>query len=436
MNDGVIVVGGGVAGLACAAELSRRGRRVLLLEAGGRFGGRVHTIAHSTAGVPVELGAEFIHGNPPEIFDLLKAQGIQPIEAGGDDWCATPAGLARCDFFEQTQDLLDRMKRVGERDMSFSEFLSTVPDAEAGAAVRRRALNYVEGFNAARADEISVQSLLDDMQAQEQVGGDTSYRLAEGYRSVIVLLQKQCKAAGVKLRLEHQVTSVDWQRKVKVRGTSPAGIFTTSSDAVVVTVPAALLRAKTIAFAPELPGHIQIALQGVATGQVLRLMLVFKERFWTELKAQDGRSLAGMRFLFSEHPFFPTFWTTNPLESHALVAWSPARKAESMFAGGKEYAIARALDALAENLNFHRAQLTELLESAHMHPWHQDPHARGAYSYYCVGAAKAPEVLSLPIGSRLFLAGEATALGGHHSTVHGAIASGYRAARQVVGGVS
>jgi monoamine oxidase len=430
----VIVVGGGTAGLACAAELGRHGRRVLLLEATGRLGGRIHTISDQAAGVSVELGAEFIHGRPAEIFDLLEAAGMKAVEASGEDWCVTPSGLSRCEFFEQTHQLLDRMKSIGERDLSFAEFLATVPDSEASPAVRKRTLGYVEGFNAARAEEISVQSLLDDMRAQDATGGETSYRLPGGYVAVVELLKQQCEANNVEFRFGEIVAAVDYSRaEIEVSGSNEQGPFRYSAAAAAVTLPAAVLRAGAIRFAPSLPAETQRALNGVATGQVLRLTLVFKERFWAGLKSRDGRALDDMRFLFSEDPLFPTWWTTHPLETPVLVAWSPARKTEALFGRGKEFAVAKALDGLSAHLGIHRAWLTELLAGAHMHDWHSDKHFLGAYSYYCVGAADAPEVLSRPLDGRLFLAGEATATGGYHSTVHGAIASGYRAARQICG---
>jgi len=67
----VIIVGGGMAGLSAADELANAGVEVLLLEARQRLGGRIHTI-RTGAGLPVELGAEFIHGKAPELWELIE----------------------------------------------------------------------------------------------------------------------------------------------------------------------------------------------------------------------------------------------------------------------------------------------------------------------------------------------------------------------------
>src|SRR5438270_5053011 len=72
----VLVIGGGVAGLTAARELTGAGLQVTLLEARDRLGGRIYT--RQTPDYPVELGAEFIHGRPEEIF-ALAAEAALPI---------------------------------------------------------------------------------------------------------------------------------------------------------------------------------------------------------------------------------------------------------------------------------------------------------------------------------------------------------------------
>ena len=71
--------------------------------------------------------------------------------------------------------------------------------------------------------------------------------------------------------------------------------------------------------------------------------------------------------------------------------------------------------------------------AAHFHDWHADPFFRGAYSYVPAGRMQAREKFATPVADTLYFAGEAASLDGHSATVHGAIGSGLRAARAVVG---
>jgi monoamine oxidase len=66
------------------------------------------------------------------------------------------------------------------------------------------------------------------------------------------------------------------------------------------------------------------------------------------------------------------------------------------------------------------------------HDWQADAHSLGAYSYVPRGAIHASDELTLPVESTLFFAGEHTDTSGHWGTVHGALRSGYRAAKQVL----
>ncbi|MDB4899742.1 MAG: amine oxidase, partial [Gemmatimonadetes bacterium] len=62
----VVVIGAGVAGLAAARQLHDEGVRVVVLEARDRIGGRILTARHRASAMPIELGAEFLHGDAPE----------------------------------------------------------------------------------------------------------------------------------------------------------------------------------------------------------------------------------------------------------------------------------------------------------------------------------------------------------------------------------
>jgi monoamine oxidase len=72
------------------------------------------------------------------------------------------------------------------------------------------------------------------------------------------------------------------------------------------------------------------------------------------------------------------------------------------------------------------------LVSRHTHDWQADARSMGAYTYVPAGAIQASEWMSEPVEQTLFFAGEHTDTSGHWGTVHGALRSGYRAARQLL----
>ena len=79
----VIIVGAGVAGLSAAIKLAEAGLAVTILEARERIGGRVWTRRIPPCDAPVEFGAEFIHGKPPEILRPLQGPVRQSSKSTG-----------------------------------------------------------------------------------------------------------------------------------------------------------------------------------------------------------------------------------------------------------------------------------------------------------------------------------------------------------------
>src|SRR4051812_28170052 len=436
MIESAIVVGAGAAGLACAAELARAGIAVTILEGRNRIGGRIFSQSVSGLTTPVELGAEFVHGTPSEIIQPMKSAGEELIESEGDDWCNEEGELCACDFFEKVDALLEKMKSYASPDRSFSQFLGALPREDGDEYIRARSLEYVSGFNAADPTRISVRSLVTDMERAREIGGDRVLRLRNGYPALVAWLQSECIRNNVDIRTDYAVRKIRQQEaKAVVSGQHFQEAFEMEADAVVVTVPVSLLSpgtAASITFEPELPAAKIEALRGTALGPVMRVVMVFKEAFWKELKGAKGRSLSTMRFLFSHDSYFPTWWTQYPVEAPMLVAWSSGPRAQQFGGWDRKRIVEQALSSLAGILPVSREELAEQLREGLLHDWQADPFSLGAYSYLCVGAAEAPSELATAIGN-LHFAGEATVANGDHGTVHGAIASGERAAREILG---
>ncbi len=422
-------MGAGVAGLSAARVLTRAGIAVHLVEARERIGGRIYTVHQPGLDAGIELGAEFVHGKPPEIWELLGG-GAEVVESSGRDWCSQNQEIRACEFFTPVEKFLERMK-IREQDQSFREFADAAGEVDPEA--KRRALMYVEGFNAARAEEISVNSLVRGREAEDAIEGDRAFRIRGGYDMAPRALLEGCNPRYLRLSLNTAVTAVEWERgSVRVRTHSAEGETSLAARCAVITLPLGVLQAGSVAFIPALEGK-RDPLAKLVMGRVIRVTLHFREKFWLELKGSGGRSLADLRFLFTDDESFPTWWTDSPMQAPLMTGWAPARAAERLTGRSLEAIRETAINSLANVLHLSVADIAGRLVGAHAHDWQSDPFSQGAYSYVRAGGEGAQRQLAAPLEDTLFFAGEACDEG-HFGTVHGAIASGRRAGREVLDG--
>lgn len=430
----VLILGAGAAGLTAAIELARAGLSVTLLEARDRIGGRIFT-RHDSDNYPVELGAEFIHGRPPEILNLLHQHNITYSQVTGQPWCLRNQLLRPCDFFSQVDDLLEQMDDRFP-DESFLDFLARHPDAP--PEIRDRATAYVTGFNAADPADVSVNWLVGSRRAEEKNHGEHAYRMKGGYATLLNIFHAQLHDSGATLHLDTLAQSIRWSRgQVEIVATRNGERITYSAPRALITVPLAILQSKpgtpgAIEFLPALPPPKQNALSFFEMGKVIRITLRFRERFWDNLRPDGAHALQSMGFLFTLDEHFPTWWTTMPDPLPLITAWAPFRAAERLSGSSSTFAFEPALDSLGNALNFDRKKLDGLIEAAFVHDWQSDPFSRGAYSYVKVGGENAPRNLAAPLDNTLFFAGEATDISFNTGTVHGAIASANRAVAEIV----
>jgi monoamine oxidase len=313
------------------------------------------------------------------------------------------------DFWGKMSKVFARIR--GGRDRSFAGFLR----AQRGLSprVKMMALGFVEGFNAAHADRISALSMRD----QAEGGEFKQFRIANGYDSVIAWLHAGLDPDRTTIRLGTPVREIEWSRGRVAVHTSTA---TVHANAAVVTVPAGVLKAPdAIRITPE-PRETTRALAHIEVGHVVKIILRFRERFWEDFN-----------FLHAEDGPFPTWWTSAPVRAPILTGWAGGHAADRLLAEGAEAIGGRAIESLASLLGMSRRRVASQLDAVHMHDWQADPFSRGAYSYLGVGGSHAFRALAKPVAGTLFFAGEATS--DQTGTVAGAIASGRRAARQILG---
>jgi len=392
-----IVIGAGVAGLAAARELKKRSFEVVVLEARDRIGGRVHTVRLPGWPLPLEAGAEFLHGRPRSLLPLAR----DARELRGGHYFD---GMERRDeLWQSTMEKIGKLPSVLERPVdkalrTLRWRLRTTPDE------RQLAADFLEGFNAARLDRASVKAIAQQTQASEENGGNHIARLPRGYDLVPRRL-----ARGLHIELGVRVRMVRWSRsRVEVH----AGHRSWEAPRAIVTVPLGVLQAGAVVFEPALPRWKASAIAALSMGPVVKIALLFEERHWP----QD------LAFLHARGEEVPTFWRPLPSRAPALIGWAASRNAEALRGKNPVTVAVRSLSAaLGRRVRPIRAVSFD---------WQKDDLSRGAYSWVPVGAMRAQRAIADQVGP-LHFAGEASHFDGACGTVHGAIETGIRAAREV-----
>jgi monoamine oxidase len=433
----IIVLGAGVAGLAAADVLGNAGLRVAVLEARDRVGGRIYTLPGLAPEHAIELGAEFVHGKPQLFDDYLHSHHLPLYETDGVSYCMGANGLEPCGGPEL--DVFAELDRMNLDDFPDEPFETTLQRrfADAPEEEMRWARAFVKGFHAADPARISTHSIIRDGRAEEETEGMRAFHIVGGYRRLIDTLCANLSPT-VELLTATTVTSVDWSRNpVAVQARRSSGeTFVCQASRVVVTLPLGVLQQRppapgAVRFQPEL-AEKQDALSKLFMGPALRISLQFDSLFWEDRAVMGTRTLPDLHFLFTGDPVFPTWWSAMPLRVPMLVGWAGGPFAESKFGLSQEQIETQAIAALARILSLPEAALRTRLVRSYFHDWQRDPFSRGAYSYVLAGGMTAQDDLSRPLRNRLFFAGEATQSDGHHATVHGAFASGRRAAAEVL----
>jgi monoamine oxidase len=410
-----IVVGAGAAGLMASRELARAGKDVCVLEASNRVGGRIMTVYDTNAGTPLELGAEFVHGDAPVTTRLLDEARLITVPVLGKQYRSDHGELSpQGPLWERLAKVFEHLDPERKKDRSFQDFLDDKPGGARLKRERELAHGFVQGFFGADTTMISEKSLAQAGDPTE--GASESRRVVNGYAALIDYLKRD---VAQRIRMGVVVRRV-------VRTETDLRVFDQRGDeyqarAVIITVPLPMLQDETIAIEPGLPKLLRAA-QQLMMGNVTHVKIVVKERFW-EKKAK------AISYVHAPERPFSVWWTKYPLLAPVITGWAggpPAlHLAESDDVEGST------ITELARVFAMQRGRVESLVESIQRHDWTHDPNFRGAYSYAGVGGSNASRALARGFDDRIFLAGEATD-SGSSGTVEGALATGTRAALKVL----
>lgn len=415
-----LIVGAGAAGLMAGRNLARAGKRVTILEARDRCGGRIFTLPEEEFGYAAEGGAEFVHGEAPVTRGLLREAGLSLAPMAGTRWSGRNGVFAPDGPRYPHADRLHQVLRDLTTDLPIAEFLETRFAGAQYSELRRAITRMVEGYDAADPRRASTLALRDEWMGEGQRQGG---RIVEGYGALIAFLVEACRHHGAVIHLGAAVASLD-EGSGWIGATCRDGaVF--EADAAILTLPLPLLTEIAL---PATARAKAASCADIGYGNVVKILLRFGTRFWTD---RAGDNLADLSFLFSDAKI-PTWWTQHPAGHPVLTGWYAGPKAEDVARLDANELVEMGLASLAEIFALPHDRLRHDLVASRAINWGSDLFARGAYSYATPKTREAQAALQKPDGDAVFFSGEALYAGPDMGTVEAALASGRDTAQTVL----
>lgn len=417
-SEHIVIVGAGAAGLMAARELARAGRKVTVLEARTRCGGRIHPLPASEFGYPAEAGAEFVHGEAPVTRGLLREAGLSLREIEGEQWSFDGTGLSRERRGAADEAKLQAVLRDLQDDLPVAEFLRRHFAGDDYAPMRRSIERMVEGYDAADPERASTLALREEWM---DGGHAPQARIDGGYGALIDVLAADCRRHGVTIHLGRVVSAIEEEgRGAVVRCAGGDGY---GCGRVILTVPLPLLRE----IALPASARAKLAATGdIGFGNVIKILLRFARPWWRERQMD----LAAMTFLLSEERI-PVWWTQYPSRHAMLTGWFGGPRTVELDSLDPPGLIGAGLDSLADIFRLPREDVAGELVAGAATNWAHDRFARGAYSWATPRTRAAQAILARADGRVLF-SGEALYRGPDMGTVEAALASGLETAGMIL----
>lgn len=428
-NPDIIIVGAGAAGLMAARELSNAGFKVQVLEARNRTGGRIHTITDNLFPSPIELGAEFVHGDLELTKKIAKEAKTKLHVSKGELWRLEQGQfIGQDDFITNVEEVIDKLKKLPE-DISVTAFLDTYFPGDKYVILRKSLKNFVEGYDAADAKFASSFALLQELLSEDE----HQYRIEKGYQSIIDFLFSQCELAGSEIRLETIIKEIHWKTGL-VEAVDDSGNRYVAKK-IIITVPLGILQAgkaskAAMRFYPALSG-ISTALDSLGYGTVIKAILNFNEPIWKATTNTPGMEKSAPGFIFSD-AVIPTWWTQMPEKNGMMTGWLAGPNATRLEHQSDENIFHLALESLAVIFQIPRKTLQTQLTGYHIYNWSNDEFALGAYGYETVSSKNAKTLINDGVEDSLFFAGEAYFQGAERGTVEAALVSGHQVAQKII----
>lgn len=412
----VIVIGGGISGLAAAKRLTNKGYSVIVLESQDKIGGRIRT--DYSLGIPFEEGANWIHGpkgNP--ITTLSEKAGANTYLTDDDneevfDINGIPYNKNFLEIeYKKYKRQLKEIMRKGEDDKSFEDVFTSLYPLQISNRLWKYMLSaYLEFDTGGDISNLSSKYFDDD-----ELFSGKDIIITNGYDKIPKLLGKE-----LDIRLNSRVKKIDYSSNKSIVEVNGEKI---ESDYVIVAVPLGVLKNNSIEFVPKMSSQKQVALRNTNMGVVNKFLLIWDTSFWNTNLQYIGYTpdtKGKFNYYVNMLKFLPN---TNGLMTFAFGNY--ALETEKMT---DEEIIKEVMDELKIIYGKNIPNPTKLLRTQ----WGQNINSFGSYSYATNGTTSDDfDILSTEINNKIFFAGEHTSKE-FRGTVHGAYLSGIREANKIL----
>ncbi len=421
-NAKVLVIGAGMSGLAAARTLADKGVSVIVLEARDRIGGRTWT--DSSLGLPLDLGASWIHGikNNP-MTELAKRFGADTAPTDYENgilFDSDGSELSDSDYaeiedlFESIYEEVAAMQEDTDDDMSLQQaFDEVLAERDLSEDELRKLQFYAHQETALEygADPADLSLWEWD---QDEVFGGKDVVFPNGYSQITNGL-----AQGLNIRLNEKVTRISYGADgVEVETSS--GTF--GGEKAIVTLPLGVLKQASVKFEPSLPASKQVAIDRLAMGVLNKVYLKFPKIFWDE-EIENFGYLGERLGEWSDWMSFVPY-----VGAPVLMAFHGGEKGFAIEELSDDAIIAGAM----KTLRVIYGDAIPEPEGYIITRWGKDPYSFGAYSHIPPFASGDDfDALFEPVDDVLYFAGEATSRE-YPATQHGAYLTGVAAAKEIL----
>jgi len=397
-KEKILIIGAGAAGIYAGHLLAKRGVDFQILEAADRIGGRLAKL-EGFADYPLDLGAEWLHGKKSLMGKLIKKTGTAISKDKSKERYWFKNKLVK----EPPIDVWELFEKEGLPDISYRDYA-----VKQGLGEEYQYI--VEGvagdFGAAAA---SISAYWKIQEEREWSSGSKDYKFEQTYYDLVY--EHLAKPIADKIQLNTPVLQIDYSgSKIEVRD---ANQQTYLADKLIITVPITILKDGDISFVPALPNAKLTAFQNIGMDPGMKVFLKFSEQFYHQ-------NIYGGRYCGA----YADELTGKTGQDNVLMAFVMGDQAQYLHELPSERAIIRTLLTELDEMYDYRASATFI--KAKVINWTAEPFIKGAYSYSTVGIGNARAIAAQSVEGKLFFAGEAMNLNGHHQTVHGAAETGLR----------